>query len=225
MFNGRYIAKPMWLERYGVQPDDILWSFREQEIVSNNGEHSLGFSDNETTFTGSDTDKEKFDKAWMNKLDKIREPIGENTLGITASKLASLEFYRPAKVINEDGELGITFWTAGSYDRQWVHNGNNAAQCIKTAGILTGDKLLKFQSGTDPVVVTKPHDKKWISGTFKQAKLAAAKKEAAAKPLTMWFISDKREIDPKQSEEATGRRRLIALSDRFRRLREFQART
>jgi len=93
------------------------------------------------------------------------------------------------------------------------------ADFLQSSGITVNHELLKFKSGSDGVQDTAKNSNTWHS--------AFAKSVAKANtPLTMWFISETditESVVPKVETDA--RRRLTALSDRFRRLREFQART
>jgi len=215
MFEGRFITKPGWLADKGVQKDDILMEWR----------YILPNSRTEQTSNATDGDK---------------NPNGPSTrrLNNLASSLTKLIFHRARKVefTGEDDNARSMFNTKklrmgglrGYHNRREIQKtfmdnvkGNEVSLggCLEQKGIKAGDELVAFQHG-EKNESTKKEDNKW------HTRFANAAKLASTTTLTMWFISPNRKIEVSKVEvEDAGRRRLIALSDRFRRLREFQART
>jgi len=219
-FDGRFITVvPKCLEDYGVKPGDILKSFASNK-----------------TYT-----VEKKNVDWLRQLhlDARNQTMKNDSY---MSHLNKLVFYRPAVVTAKKSLGEITcFWDNNGYNRRKMRKTKElkdkgaAAKCLLDAGISDQNYLMKFQLGAKDAEFTSTGDGKWIK-TFNQYKNGIVEDDQSTY-LTMWFIS---ETDitavglglpalpvpvPVPVENGNGRRRLTALSDRFRRLREFQAST
>lgn len=223
-FEGRFVEYlPLWLENIGVEKDDMLTHFTRQKTACKG---------NDVPSSGS----EKLKKQQDEKMKLLRTAAD-------AQKILTMKFYRLKKIVYtgaiETAPKLFHTSTAGQ-----IRTNRRKISSSKVGKIVAGsieDKLFKylvengikddgtyelvrFQSDKDVKMETARHDQVW------QDKLTCEDE------LTLWFRCEKdiqKYVDHQvvlldrynaaQKGASTSARRLIALADRFQRVRDYQA--